>query len=193
MRRVTTPHSILVLQHPRAARAPFGTVRILQQALPRVTVRVGTDFTHDDCVRAALSEPLHQPIVLFPRKNAKPLQQFAGERPLTLIVVDGTWTLANSIVRKNRWLDKLASYRVATPRLSIFRLPSQPSVEHVSTLEAVAEALTLLQDNSQIHEILTTALRAMIGLQLACIDVRSSAILGHRSLLVRAGYLPTLP
>lgn len=190
VRPVSTPHRILVLQHPREARAAFGTVRILRQAISEVTIRVGINFTLDAAVAEALSYPTHQPVLLFPRRDAAPREMVVGIVPLTLVVIDGTWTQARSIMRVNRWLLDLPHYQLEPTRRSIYSLRSQPQAEYLSSLEAVAEVLSILQGDPDIHHSLLSPLRAMVGMQLACSDARTSEILCDRALLTRVGYLP---
>jgi DTW domain-containing protein YfiP len=180
-----------VLQHPRAARHPLGTVPYLRTSLERVTVCTGVDFASD-----AAAERARNAVLVFPADADD-----AGREPvrphgaLTLVVVDGTWPQARSIVRASPWLRAL-------PRLSLTpRQPSaygilrrQPHAGCLSTLEAVAEALLVLDGDEGAREALLRPLHALVGLQMACrradysYDQRSD-----RARLEQAGYLPALP
>src|SRR6185295_13442341 len=55
---------VLLLQHPREQRMAIGTARMAHLSLPGSALRVGTDFSADPVVTAALADP-SPPYVLF--------------------------------------------------------------------------------------------------------------------------------
>jgi DTW domain-containing protein YfiP len=63
-----------------------------------------------------------------------------------LVVLDGTWSQAKSLWWRNAWLLKLQRAVLRPPRASLYgRLRREPRRESVSTLEAAALALAVLE------------------------------------------------
>ena len=91
---------VLLLQHTRERRMAIGTARMAHLSLPNSTLRVGTDFSADPVVAAALAQP-QPPYVLFPGPQARDVATLPRDRPLTLIVVDGTWWQARKLLKLN--------------------------------------------------------------------------------------------
>jgi DTW domain-containing protein len=97
--------------------------------------------------------PLHDPsraaFVLFPSPDSLTLEdaaRVAGERPLSLVVVDGSWRQARRMLRR---LDGLRGLPFVTlpaggdPSRYAQRRQTDPS--HLSTFEAIARALGVLE------------------------------------------------
>jgi DTW domain-containing protein YfiP len=163
---------ILLLQHPREHRVGVGTARLAHLALPSSTLRVGLDFAGDPVVRAALAgaSPTY---VLFPGPAAIDVadlpralaHESARGVPLTLVVIDGTWSQARKLLHLNPALAALP--RVAfTPRHpSDYRIRRQPAEHCVSTIEALAETLTALEPDGGPFARLLDPFRAMVARQ----------------------------
>jgi DTW domain-containing protein YfiP len=88
--RLPTRTRVLLLQHPRERRVGVGTARMAHLSLPNSVLRVGVDFSADAVVAAALAAP-EPPCVLYPRPGALDVADLPPDRPVTLIVLDGTW------------------------------------------------------------------------------------------------------
>ncbi len=86
------------------------------------------------------------PVLLFPHPEATPLTTWRQTPdPITLIVPDGTWSQA---VRARKRVPGLADIPCAAlpPGLvSTYRLRHEPRPGRVSTLEAIAHALDILE------------------------------------------------
>jgi len=61
--------------------------------------------------------------------------------PVTLVVVDGTWSQARNVVRDNPVLQALPRYAFATPEPSSTGIRREPRAENVSTIEALMHVL----------------------------------------------------
>ena len=86
------------------------------------------------------------PVVLFPHPDARPLADFCGgPRPVTLIVPDGTWRQAQRVRRRVAGLGDVPCAFVTRDAPSAYRLRRTPDERRLSTLEAIAEALGLLE------------------------------------------------
>jgi DTW domain-containing protein YfiP len=135
---------ILLLQHARERRVGIGTARMAHLALPSSTLRVGLDFSADPAVRAALADPA-PPYVLFPGPGAQPIDQLPRDRPITLVVLDGTWWQARKLLRLNPALAALPRVAFRPRQPSGYLIRRQPADFCLSTIEALAEVLAHLE------------------------------------------------
>lgn len=163
--RATTP--VLFLQHPREEFVAIGTARMASLCLERSTLVVGTELDEHPTVRALLDDPARTPILLWPGPGARDLSTHPPAGPTTLVVVDGTWPLAKKLVRLNPRVAALPRYGLTPARASEYRIRKEPKETCVSTLEAVLEALSLLEGDRAAFEPMMTPFRAMIDAQLA--------------------------
>src|SRR5262249_29770924 len=83
--------------------------------------------------------------------------------PKTLVVVDGTWPQARSLVKKNPILSALPRIGFQPRRPSQYRIRSEPADFCVSTIEALAEVLRVLEGRS--FDALLDPLRVMVDRQ----------------------------
>ena len=199
---IDTRTRVLVLQHPAEAKKRIASVPLLSLCLKPVTIVKGMSFDASlEPFARALREG-YQPLLLFPGPDAhclddltSPLDPAAattttitttttvgnhGEHPRRLlVVVDGTWTQARHMVRHSPSLAAACTHVMfAAPAASAFDAVRKEPAEHcMSTLEAVARALPLLEGEPA--EAVTEAVRFLEGslgrlveLQLACVGTR---------------------
>lgn len=134
---------ILLLQHPRERRMGVGTARMAHLALPSSVLRVGLDFAADPVVQAMLAGgEVH---VLFPGRGARDASELPRDRPLTLVVLDGTWSLARKLLALNPAVAALPRVALQPRRPSQYQIRRQPAAQCLSTIEGLAEALDLLE------------------------------------------------
>jgi hypothetical protein len=86
---------------------------------------------------------------------------------VTLVVVDGTWSQAKTVVRDNPILHALPRYAFATPEPSHYRIRREPRAEYVSTIEALMHVLGALEGDPARFRALLDPLTAMVDAQLA--------------------------
>jgi DTW domain-containing protein YfiP len=182
---------VLLLQHPRERRMAIGTARMAHLSLPNSTLRVSTDFADDPVVTAALAQP--STYVLFPGPQAVDIATVPRDPSPTLIVVDGTWWQARKLLKLNPAL--AAAPRVAfTPRQpSQYLIRRQPAEFCVSTIEALAEVLDVLEgDGAGSFATLLDPFHAMVAKQ-RWFQTQVHAHRHHRAIALRARRRPTLP
>lgn len=181
---------VVVLQHPREAKVPLGTLRMVQLSLPEAVVRRGVDFNHDPVVEALYREE-PSPYVLYPGADARDLSEIPPGEPITLIAIDGTWSQAKALLRHNPRLAALPRVAFTPGSPSIYRIRRQPAEHCVSTLEALARALDLLEGPSPGHfeSALLAPLRALVSDQLRLTAERPS----YRTRRARGPRPPLLP
>jgi len=156
---------VMVVQHPREQRHPFGTVRLARLALRRFEVHVASR-TADGLTRCAARAPAGA-VLLYPGPDATPLSALPSP-PSALVVVDGTWSTAHKLVRDNPWLHALPRVGLAPSQPGRYRIrrAPRPAVQ-LSTLEAIVMALrTLEPDNAELDRLLE-AFDGMVEHQIA--------------------------
>jgi DTW domain-containing protein YfiP len=155
---------ILLLQHPRERRVAIGTARMAQLALPGSRLRVGIDFAADPEVMAALARS-PATYVLFPGSEATPVEQLPRDRGVTLIVLDGTWWQARKLLKLNPAIARLPRVAFSPRHPSVYKIRRQPAAFCVSTIEALAEVLKVLEPEGDRFGRLLDPFHAMVERQ----------------------------
>lgn len=155
---------VLVLQHPRERRHPIGTARLAQLGLRNVRVEVAWNAgAREEQAPAWLPADA---ALLYPAANARDLSELIdAEKPKNLVVLDGTWHTARTLYRDKLWLQRLPHYRFSPEKPSRYRLRREPHRDYVSTIEAIVEALRVLEPETEGLEALLGAFDAMIDAQ----------------------------
>jgi len=178
-----TRTKIVLLQHPRERRMGIGTAHMAHLALPNSILRVAYDFARDPVVHAILTEPSSSLVaVLFPGPEARDVATLPPEQPLTLIVIDGTWSQARSLLRSNPALAALPRVAFAPRKPSDYRIRRQPADLCVSTIEALAEVLSIVEPAGLSFERLLDPFHAMVKRQ----EYFATEINAHRHRLTGA-------
>jgi DTW domain-containing protein YfiP len=162
--RIDNRTDVLILQHVGERFHPFNTARIVQKALRRC------HLIADHNQRFGMH---HLPIqanagLLYPRANAPSLAQLSvAERPGQLVIIDGTWHQAKTIVRDVPQLRDLPCYRLTPGSPGQYRIRREPDAQSLSTLEATVEALRALEFDTVGLDQLLSAFHVMVEDQLA--------------------------
>ena len=163
-----TTTRVVILQHPRERDVAIGTARMASLALPNAELHVGVRWGESAALAAALSDPARPPILLYPGEGAKDILTEPPAGPVTLVVVDGTWSQARTVVRDNPVLKALPRYAFVAPEPSHYRIRAEPSEEFVSTIEALMHVLGVLEGDPARFRALLDPFHAMIDAQIAC-------------------------
>ena len=164
LHQVPTRTRIILLQHPREQHMKVGTARMAHLSLPNSVLRIGLDFAADAVVTAELAEA--QPAyVLFPKTGARDIRELRGVPSAKLIVIDGTWRQARKLLKLNPWLQKLPAVAFTPAEPSNYHIRKQPAAHCVSTIEALAEALSLIEPEGFSAKPLLEPFRAMVDKQ----------------------------
>ncbi len=166
--RLETTTKIVILQHPRERDMPIGTARMASLCLPQAQLHVGVRWDGHPALAAALGDPARPPILLYPGPGAKDILAEPPQGPVTLVVVDGTWSQAKTVVRDNPILQALPRYAFAAPELSQYKIRKEPRAEYCSTIEALMHVLGALEGQPARFRALLDPMRAMIDAQIAC-------------------------
>ena len=134
---------VLVLQHPSEVNHALNTARLAALGLTNADLIVGEVFAD---LPALLNQPGYQARLLFPGEDAQPLQGYgADDQPLLLVVPDGTWRKARKLLHLNPLLATLPRVSLAQGGVSRYRLRKAPGPGALSTVEAIAQALQVLE------------------------------------------------
>lgn len=164
---ITTQSRVLILQHPRESRVAINTARIVRASLPGSDLLTGVAF--GDEMRPWLDDPSREPVLLYPGPEARDVSQIPTQKPVTLVVIDGTWAQSRSLLRRSPVLASLPRYTFVPVAESEYRIRREPRPDFVSTIESVAQVLARLEGNPGLVEALMRPFRAMVDFQLACI------------------------
>lgn len=171
--------SILILQHPQEQDRVLGTARLIAATLADAKVVIGLSWRN---LAHALKEPgeakdwgvlylgsTHAkgqaPLVAVDRKGEPLADQADGLAGLKgLIALDGNWAQAKALWWRNPWLTKLRRFVVVPDGPSLYGdLRREARPDAVSTLEAVALALQVLEGDAAVRERLLVPFRELLA------------------------------
>ena len=159
-----TQTRVILLQHPREHETGVGTARMAHLSLPNSVLRVGVDFSRDAVVQAELADA-SAAYVLFPKRGARDIREMRGVPDAKLVVLDGTWREARKLLHLNPWLQQLPVVAFTPSHPSEYHIRKEPAAHCVSTIEALAEALSLIEPEWLAAEKLLEPFHAMVARQ----------------------------
>nr|WP_314531630.1 DTW domain-containing protein [uncultured Pseudomonas sp.] len=143
---------VLLLQHPSEVNHALNTARLAALGLRNAELIVGEVF---EDLPTLLNQPGYRARLLFPAEDAQTLQGYAGDdQPLLLVVPDGTWRKARKMLHLNPLLAALPRVTLAAGEVSRYRLRKAPGPGALSTVEAIVQALQVLEAPSSFEPLL---------------------------------------
>jgi DTW domain-containing protein YfiP len=155
---VVTRHEVLILQHPHEQDRDLGTARLATLQLARSRLVVGLSWPS---LAAALGRPadprrwatLHPwseaaaaPIAVHGLEGSGAAEALAALEGV--ILLDGSWSQAKALWWRNPWLLKTRRIALRPPSPSLYgELRREPREAALSTIEAAAYALSVLEDD----------------------------------------------
>lgn len=136
----TRTHVVIVRHHLERFRSS-NSGRLAHLALPNSEI-----VEHGGIAGPAKLPPLHGAWLLFP--EGEPRTAPPEPPPEQLIVLDATWSQARRMYRKLDQLRGVPILRLPERVRPPGRLREAPSADRVSTIEAIAEALRLLEGDA---------------------------------------------
>ncbi len=157
---IATRTRLVLVQHQLELRKPTNTGRLALRCLPNSTVVVrGADSIREIPDAWATAT---RPVVLYPARDARPIDEWRDSpEPVTLIVLDGTWSQAARARRRIPGLAALPCARLPEVAPSMYRLRHAARPGRLSTLEAIARALGILE-GAEVEAPLAHILRVMV-------------------------------
>lgn len=150
--QTTFETEIVILQHPTENNRAKNTARLIALVAPNTSVIVGESAADFDQVRQRLlARNLSDgsAAVLFPSPDSKTLTKHSesvSKKIQTLILIDGTWRKAKKMWQLNPWLWSLVVFSFDSGSKSRYRIRKGSEAGGLSTLEAAALALEILED-----------------------------------------------
>jgi DTW domain-containing protein YfiP len=182
---IDTKTRLVLLQHPREREVAIGTAHMASLCLTNSELHVGIDWSRSAPLARALSNPERPPILLYPGADSIDIVASPPKTPVTLVVVDGTWSQTKKVVRTNPILRALPRYAFVPPQPSEYRIRREPDDASVATIEALVHALTALEGDEARFSTLLAPFRAMIDFQIACQDKFHAARTRHAAFRAR--------
>lgn len=168
--RVEPRTKVVVLQHPREEGNAIGTAWMVERCLSAERI-VGVELEGDPRFQAAIEGSA---VLLAPGESAKDLHADPPRGPVTLIVIDGTWSQARKLFRLNPSLAKLPRYAFQPAKPSNYRIRREPADHCVSTIEATVAALDCLEPETDASRVLA-AFDAMVDHQIRIADEKKES------------------
>jgi len=170
---------VLILQHPQEQDHALGTAGLLAATLAHARLAIGLSWRN---LGHALGEPVEArdwgvlylgsahatgqgPLVAVDRKGETlPNQDMALSGLTGLVVLDGNWAQAKALWWRNAWLTKLRRFVIVPDGPSLYgSLRKEARPDAVSTLEAVALALSALEEDAGVREKVLAPFRELIA------------------------------
>ena len=154
---LNTKTKISFIMHIGELKLPSNTVNLANHCLKNAEIHL----------RGAKENPLdldqvlddrYTPLYLYPTEDAIPLdKKFLNsiKGPIQLIIPDGSWSQAKKIKRRESRLNSIQAVTLPFQIESQYKLRRSPTKGHLSTFEACAYALDLIEkDSSPLKELL---------------------------------------
>ena len=161
--RIETRTRLVLVIHRVEDRKPTNTGRLAAECLVNSEVLVRGHEAHPSAPFAF--EPGTTPVLLFPHESATPLARFASsDKPVTLIVPDGTWRQASKVRNRVAGLSDVPCVSLPHDAPSIYRLRSEAHAHGLATIEAIARAIGILEGarGAEVRQALEHVFRAMV-------------------------------
>ncbi len=154
---------IVIVQHQRERFHAFNTARIVYKALRRC--RLLSHRFDLETLTALASSP--NTGLLFPSPEAQLISAPTNSQPLSqLILIDGTWHHAKTMMRDIPVLRELPCFKLAPSSPGQYRIRKEPNSHSLSTLEATVQALRVLEPETAGLDKLFGAFESMVDTQL---------------------------
>ena len=162
---IETKTRVVILQHPRERDVGIGTVRLARLGLAGAQLRRDVDFSDDPVVRDVLASG--NAYLLFPGPDAIDVETADFPSPITLVVLDGTWTQAQKLLKANPALATLPRLRLSPRAPSLYgQIRREPAEHCVATIEAISHVLGYLEKDRERFAELLRPMAAMVERQL---------------------------
>jgi DTW domain-containing protein YfiP len=173
--------TVLILQHPQEQDRMLGTAKLICATLVNAHLTIGLSWRN---LGHALKQPAEArdwgvlylgsaqtakakggPLVAVDSKGEPLADQKAARRGLAgIVVLDGNWAQAKALWWRNAWLTRLRRFVVVPDGPSLYGdLRREARPDAVSTLEAVALALSVVDGDAAVREKLLTPFRDLLA------------------------------
>ncbi|WP_076923903.1 tRNA-uridine aminocarboxypropyltransferase [Pseudoalteromonas sp. EB27] len=138
--------TVIILQHPSEEKIAKNTAKLLNLCLTDCQIIKGEN---NDDFSILKTLPISSTVLLYPSENAINLddsvEQPSIKKITHLIVVDGTWKKAYKILQLTPLLNQFKTVSFKKLPKNRYAIRKAPRVDSLSTLEAVAHSLFLIE------------------------------------------------
>ncbi len=182
---------ILILQHRRERAHPFNTARMVREALNKCTLI----FDRNESLAPRMAEHLSDnAALLFPGPDSRLLSDLdEDERPDQLVILDGTWHHAKTMLRDLPAIRDLPRFGLAPSTPGEYRIRLEPNETSLSTVEATVQSLQALEPETAGLDGLLNSFRAMVDAQLAHPNAKYDEATRQKKLELRRLKKPNTP
>lgn len=146
---------LLVIQHPSEQKHALNTGRMLALGLNRADLVITESLAEHPHWLSALADPQWLTELLFPGEGVPVIgPRLVDARPRRLVLLDGTWRKARKLLHLNPVLQTLPRVSLPQGLVSRYRLRKVPEVGALSSVEAGAQALRLLEPRLPVDQLL---------------------------------------
>eukprot|EP00062_Callorhinchus_milii_P012362 gi/632959321/ref/XP_007895557.1/ PREDICTED: DTW domain-containing protein 2 [Callorhinchus milii] len=162
---------LYIVQHPAEESRVLRTVPLLAACLPpdKCKVFVGRRFNEDRHPELGAVCQSLSTLILYPGAEANNLEELELDpslSPYNIIIIDGTWSQAKGMFYGNSLFHLPKQVQLKTNLSSQYVIRTQPTNTCLSTLECAAIALSIVEKNHSIHEVILRPLQALCSFQL---------------------------
>lgn len=141
---------VLVIQHPSECGHALNTAVLLVEGLVNADLLVAEQLTEHPDWLARLQDRAWRTELLFPGETAVMLEPDADDpRPRRLVLLDGTWRKARKLIHMNPVLQQLPQVTLPVAEPSRYRLRKSCLSGGLSSIEAGARALQIIDPGIQ--------------------------------------------
>jgi DTW domain-containing protein len=157
---VATRTRLVLVIHHFEARKPTNTGQLAARCLTNSEVVLrGLEGAPSAALAA---EPAYETVLLYPHEDAEPLAAPSpSDRPVKLVVPDGTWRQASKVRRRVPGMDTVRCASLPPDAPSVYRLRSEPHEHGLATAEAIARAMGILE-GPEVRAAIERVFRAMV-------------------------------
>ncbi|MBR4126643.1 MAG: DTW domain-containing protein [Alphaproteobacteria bacterium] len=172
-------HFVLIMQHPQEQDKELGTAGILKSMLKNSRLEIALSRPSLAAVLKKTADPKKWGVLYLGAQKETPVAsglyvmnkkgELAADGNQILkdlegiILLDGSWSQAKALWWRNPWLLKTRRLLLVPEKRSLYgKLRKEPRRESVSTLEACAQCLNYLGEDSRIAEGLLKAFSLML-------------------------------
>lgn len=139
------PLKVVIFQHPKEAKHAKNTIKLVEQVWPRVKCII---LPEDDIDNTDYFDAINSNwCLLYPDESSQKLEtltESAKAQIEGLVLIDATWRKAYKLLQLYPRLQGLPKVSFATSPQSVYDIRKAPSLEALSSLEALAYASQLI-------------------------------------------------
>ncbi|UXR63965.1 DTW domain-containing protein [Bdellovibrio bacteriovorus] len=135
---------IILIIHAKELKRTTNTGRLALHALVNSAMYVRGQST-ERLDLSSLLVPEYESYVLFPSDDAVNLEDIKPQKPIQLIVTDGNWRQASKLNTRHPELSHLPRVKIGAANTARYHLRKEHFSEGLSTLEAIALALRIVE------------------------------------------------